>query len=528
MEDIYLCAGSENVRVCLLADYKAAKSAQTPADEVEANCAAERIDALNRKYKDAFCLLLRERSYSKTQREYIGRDRKRGAIVDLLAALRGDFSAFPFRRGKTDDFESFSYLLTLDSDTELTLESLDTLLSAALHPENKAVIDPVRRVVTRGYGAFVPRAEVSLESAFKTRFSRAISGTGGVSCYDVPVGEFWQDFTGAGLFTGKGLFHIDTAKQVLPGAFLPETVLSHDIPEGELLRTAFVSDAQITDGVPTTARAYFARLERWVRGDAQNVIFFKKRLPTLSGSRENPLSSLSKWKLLKTLANALVPVCTLSLLLVGAFLPFPKSLFAVFGAALTLTARDLWAFCRALFSGGFLRVSERRFGKAVPAAEKGLCDAALHLALLPLCAWTSFSALCRGISAGSLQNGICSTGLPPPTANGSAHKAFPLRAICFRFFALYFYFSRRLPPRAFLRCFSCLRRSTAGFRKSLIKRMLPRRPRKTRKFSPRTPPRCGSITRAFATNATIFFRPIMCRKHRFCAWRTALPRPISG
>ena len=178
---------------------------------------------------------------------------------------------------------------------------------------------------------------------------------------------------------------------------MPETVLSHDIPEGELLRTAFVSDAQITDGVPTTARAYFARLERWVRGDAQNVIFFKKRLPTLSGSRENPLSSLSKWKLLKTLANALVPVCTLSLLLVGAFLPFPKSLFAVFGAALTLTARDLWAFCRALFSGGFLRVSERRFGKAVPAAEKGLCDAALHLALLPLCAWTSFSALCRGI-----------------------------------------------------------------------------------------------------------------------------------
>lgn len=397
LEDIYLCAGSENVRVCLLADYKAAKSAQTPADEVEANCAAERIDALNRKYKDAFCLLLRERSYSKTQREYIGRDRKRGAIVDLLAALRGDFSAFPFRRGKTDDFESFSYLLTLDSDTELTLESLNTLLAAALHPENKAVIDPVRRVVTRGYGAFVPRAEVSLESAFKTRFSRAISGTGGVSCYDVPVGEFWQDFTGAGLFTGKGLFHIDTAKQVLPGAFLSETVLSHDIPEGELLRTAFVSDAQITDGVPSTARAYFARLERWVRGDAQNVIFFKKRLPTLSGSRENPLSSLSKWKLLKTLANALVPVCTLSLLLVGAFLPFPKSLFAVFGAALTLTARDLWAFCRALFGGGFLRVSERRFGKAVPAAEKGLCDAALHLALLPLCAWTSFSALCRGI-----------------------------------------------------------------------------------------------------------------------------------
>ena len=397
LEDIYLCAGSENVRVCLLADYKAAKSAQTPADEVEANCAAERIDALNRKYKDAFCLLLRERSYSKTQREYIGRDRKRGAIVDLLAALRGDVSAFPFRRGKTDDFESFSYLLTLDSDTELALDCLNTLLAAALHPENKAVIDPVRRVVTRGYGAFVPRAEVSLESAFKTRFSRAISGTGGVSCYDVPVGEFWQDFSGAGLFTGKGLFHIDTAKQVLPGAFLPETVLSHDIPEGELLRTAFVSDAQMTDGVPKTARAYFARLERWVRGDAQNVIFFKKRLPTLSGSRENPLSSLSKWKLLKTLANALVPVCTLSLLLVGAFLSFPKSLFAVFGAALTLTTRDLWAFCRALFGGGFLRVSERRFGKAVPAAEKGLCDAALHLALLPLCAWTSFSALCRGI-----------------------------------------------------------------------------------------------------------------------------------
>ena len=139
-----------------------------------------------------------------------------------------------------------------------------------------------------------------------------------------------------------------------------------------------------------------------------------------------------------------------------------------------------------------------------------------------------FRRFAAGFSAGSLQNGICSTGLPPPTANGSAHKAFPLRAICFRFFALYFYFSRRLPPRAFLRCFSCLRRSTAGFRKSPIKRILQRRTRKTRKFSPRTPPRCGSITRAFATNATIFCRPIMCRKHRFCAWRTALPRPISG
>lgn len=80
-----------------------------------------------------------------------------------------------------------------------------------------------------------------------------------------------------------------------------------------------------------------------------------------------------------------------------------------------------------------------------------------------------FRRFAAGFSAGSLQNGICSTGLPPPTANGSAHKAFPLRAICFRFFALYFYFSRRLPPRAFLRCFSCLRRSTAGFRKKPYK-----------------------------------------------------------
>lgn len=397
LEDIYLCAGAKDIRVCLLADYKAAKSAETPADEVDALRTAEMIDALNLKYPNAFCLLLRGRSYSKTQREYIGRDRKRGAIEDLLAALRGNFSAFSLSSGKTDDFSEFSYLFVLDSDTELTIDCLQTLLAAAQHPENKAVIDPVRRVVTRGYGAFVPRTEISLESAYKTRFSRALSGAGGVSGYDVQIGEFWQDLTGCGLFTGKGLFDIDTAKQVLTGAFVPETVLSHDIPEGELLRSAFVSDAQITDGVPTTARAYFARMERWVRGDAQNLVFLGKRLPASAAKIENPLSVLSKWKLLKTLANALVPICSLLLLLVGAFLPFPASFAAVFGTVVACTAQDLAAFCRVVLRGGFLRAAERRFGKAMPAAEKQLCDAALHLLLLPVTAWTSCTALCRGI-----------------------------------------------------------------------------------------------------------------------------------
>lgn len=397
LEEVYLSAGRGALGLALLADLKAAPSAVRETDNADIAAAKRMIDALNEKYPGRFVLLVRARTFSETQNAYTGFARKRGALCALFALLaHGDASAFSVCHGAKSLLRGVHYVFALDADASPAPDCLFRLLAAARHPENAPQVDEKMRRVTHGYGVFVPQAEVSADAAFCTRFSRLTAGTGGVSGYVRELHERWQTLSGASLFTGKGLMDVAACASLLPEAFPKETVLSHDIPEGEILRTAFVGSAQVTEGCPSALGAHLARLGRWVRGDAQNIVLLRPTYKDGAG-RDMRLKALSRYKLFDCLRRDLTPAASFVLCLLSPLLPIAAQTAVLLCVLLSLSVPAALAFFGALRTGGFSALSARYFGGALPAAAKAVSDFLLSLVLLPVTGWVCLCAFLKGV-----------------------------------------------------------------------------------------------------------------------------------
>ncbi|HBN82303.1 MAG TPA: hypothetical protein DDZ89_00505, partial [Clostridiales bacterium] len=161
----------------------------------------------------------------------------------------------------------------------------------------------------------------------------------------------YQDYFEEGIFTGKGIYDVDTFHQVL-GKKLPENaILSHDLLESCYLRTAYVSDIMLMDGFPTTPMAFFKREHRWIRGDWQ-------LLPWLSSKRG--LSGLSRFKITDNLIRSLYPVSQILIWLICVLINVPvlKMLIIIFASDLIVLAKDiimfLWIKIRTMTVGIFV------------------------------------------------------------------------------------------------------------------------------------------------------------------------------
>src|SRR6516225_5526324 len=135
--------------------------------------ATQLIGALNDKYPDSgsFLLLHRQRIFNPKQGVWMGWERKRGKLLDLNKLLRGHNDGFPVRVGDLSVLPKVKYVLTLDSDTQLAPGAAALLIGTICHPLNRAVIDPVRRIVRVGYGILQPRVGVSVQSASRSRLA---------------------------------------------------------------------------------------------------------------------------------------------------------------------------------------------------------------------------------------------------------------------------------------------------------------------------------------------------------------------
>lgn len=89
--------------------------------------------------------------------------------------------------------------------------------------------------------------------------------TGGVDSYTNAISDIYQDNFGEGIYTGKGIYDLDTFYKVMKDKIPENSVLSHDLLEGCILRCALSSDIMLLDGYPSTFSAYMTRLERWIR-----------------------------------------------------------------------------------------------------------------------------------------------------------------------------------------------------------------------------------------------------------------------
>jgi cyclic beta-1,2-glucan synthetase len=278
------------------------------------------IERLNQRYgaggRPPFFMLHRHRAYNESEGRWMGWERKRGKLLDLNRVLRGGFDAFPVKVGDIDALRRARYVITLDSDTQLPRDAAARLVGAIAHPLNQAVVDPATKMVVEGYGILQPRIGISIQSASRSRLAALYSGQTGFDIYTRAVSDVYQDLFGEGIFTGKGIYEVDVLREVLEQRFPENALLSHDLIEGAYARAGLVSDIELIDDYPSHFSSYCRRKHRWVRGDWQIMRWVKAQVPDYNRRNiPNPISLISRWKILDNLRRSLLEPALLMLFL---------------------------------------------------------------------------------------------------------------------------------------------------------------------------------------------------------------------
>ncbi|PEH89919.1 GH36-type glycosyl hydrolase domain-containing protein [Comamonas terrigena] len=323
-----------NPEVCaqfaLLSDWSDAPAQNMPEDARLLEHAQALLQALNALHPPRqgapprFLLLHRARAYSATQRQWIGWERKRGKLEQLVCALAtGTRGPFLDMAELSQVAPGTRYVLTLDSDTELPPGQLRALVGVAEHPDNQPQWDSAGRTVVQGYGILQPRVVSPLPQAdASSPWQWLFAGQQGIDPYSAATSDVYQDFFGEGSFIGKGLLHVSALHALLCQRLPHDRILSHDLLEGAMVGCAVVSNAAVIEAPPLHSDTAAARQHRWSRGDWQ-------LLPILWQHRHWGLSPISRWKLLDNLRRTCVAPASLVLIvaaMTGRGLALPMAL----------------------------------------------------------------------------------------------------------------------------------------------------------------------------------------------------------
>lgn len=321
LEVRFLGNHDRNLHFALLTDLP--DSPTPPIDDAAlAILCADLIEGLSEKYAGngagSFFLLHRERRYNPRERAWMGWERKRGKLLELNRFLCGDKDGYRITAGDLSVLSSIRYVIALDADTLLPRDTARRMIGALAHPLNQAIVDPVRNVVVHGYGILQPRVGVSIRSAARSRLAKIWSGQTGLDIYTRAVSDVYQDLYGEGTFVGKGIYEVAVLHRILDGRFPSNLLLSHDLIEGAYARSGLASDIEIIEGYPTLYSAYNRRKHRWLRGDWQVAEWLFPTVPGPHGTKvANPISLVSKWKILDNLRRSLVEPATFLLFVLG-------------------------------------------------------------------------------------------------------------------------------------------------------------------------------------------------------------------
>ena len=322
LEVQYLANREAHLHFAVLSDFTDAAAESLPGDAAILEAAVACVRELNARYaadtEDAFYLFHRPRRWNPRQGVWMGWERKRGKLAEFNRFLRGGpREAFCTIVGDTTPLRDVRYVITLDADTVLPPETAPLLVGALAHPLNRAVYDEQRGRVVQGYGILQPRVSVSLPSANRSHFAAIQSGHPGVDPYTTAVSDAYQDLYGEGSFTGKGIYDVDAFEQATHGRFPENTLLSHDLIEGNYARAGLATDILLYDDYPTRYLTYTRRKHRWIRGDWQLLQWLAGRVPGPDGPEPNRLSLLSRWKILDNLRRSTVEIAQLVFLVAG-------------------------------------------------------------------------------------------------------------------------------------------------------------------------------------------------------------------
>ena len=316
LEQHHLANPERHAQFALLSDFADGPQAQMPTDKALLLAARQALLRLNRLHGAAagepqrFLLLHRERRWSDSEQCFMGWERKRGKLEQLLAWLaKPGASPFVDLAELSAPAPDVRCVLTLDADTDLPPGRLRELVAIHAHPLNRPRLDADRRRLLGGYAILQPRVVVPLPAAGTTTpFHWLFSGQWGVDPYNAASSEVYQDVFGEGTYTGKGLLDVQAVHALLGNRLPQGQVLSHDLLEGALTRCAAVSDVTLIEDAPAHPDVAASRLQRWMRGDWQ-------LLPFIVQPRRWPMAGINRWKMVDNLRRSLVAPASLLLLL---------------------------------------------------------------------------------------------------------------------------------------------------------------------------------------------------------------------
>ncbi|MDO9315112.1 MAG: glucoamylase family protein [Burkholderiaceae bacterium] len=416
----HLANPERHAQFALLTDWADADSARVAADDGLLAEATQEIDALNARYPTCyqggsdeltartpapprFILLHRERRYSETEQRWIGWERKRGKLEQLITLLADTASppatsavpAFIDLGEASRIAEGTKYIVTLDSDTQLPPGRLHDLVGVAAHPHNQPQIDATGRAVASGYAILQPRIVTPLPAPKDfTLYHWLFAGQCGIDPYSAATSEVYQDVFGEGTYTGKGLLHVQAMHTVLSGRLPEGRVLSHDLLEGSIARCAAVTDITLIEDAPFHADVAASRVHRWTRGDWQLLPFLAASLTHNSRYR---LRSINRWKMFDNLRRSLVAPMSLALLLLALGSSVVSPWLAL---SLVLAAFSAGPLMGAVagFSPSRDDIAQRYFYRqAATDLARAVCGGAWLLAQLPAQSMLALDAISRAV-----------------------------------------------------------------------------------------------------------------------------------
>ena len=356
LEVYYIANKSKNIYFTLLGDCSESSIKEEKSDNEVIETGIKLTEELNKKYSEEnnfpiFNFIYRKREWNSKEKCYLGWERKRGMITQFNEYILGH-EENKFRVNTIEQFKDcipqIKYVITLDADTDLVLNSAFELVGAMAHILNKPVIDEGKNVVIEGYGIIQPRIGINLDITYKTLFTQIFAGAGGIDSYTNAISDLYQDNFGEGIFTGKGIYDLNVFSKVLKSAIPENTVLSHDLLEGCYLRCGLATDIMLMDGYPTKYNSFMNRLSRWIRGDWQISRWLRKNVVDKKGIIANPLNCISKYKILDNLRRSLIEITAMLslvfLLLIGRIYEFKIYPFVIISIVAVVISNILEIF----------------------------------------------------------------------------------------------------------------------------------------------------------------------------------------
>ena len=404
LEVRFLANRDDHLHFGLLTDFRDALEETLPEDEPLLRLAQQRIEELNEKYRssesDTFFLFHRPRRWNPRDRIWMGYERKRGKLADLNWLLRAGPHANPGDRfslvvGETAILANVKYVITMDTDTQLARDSACQFVGAMAHPLNRARYDEDKQRVCEGYGILQPRVAVSLPGANRSRYARMCGSDPGIDPYTRAVSDVYQDLFGEGSFIGKGIYDVDAFERAMDGRFPANRILSHDLLEGCYARAGLLSDVQLYEEYPSRYSADVSRRHRWIRGDWQIAQWVMPGVPGPDARlQKNPLTMLSRWKILDNLRRSLTSAVLTFLLLLGWTVLSSTWFWTLSVIGIILIPSLISSVLDVIQKPGDVTLGQH-LAAAVRSAGRGLARAVFTLVCLPYEAFFSLDAIVR-------------------------------------------------------------------------------------------------------------------------------------